>query len=141
MNIKRCKPTWTWSTASGSTEMLAFIEDDFRTTLKDCSASDVNSFVLSFRHLEQTISSCFTIKIMQSGWAKAGLIGLELHTIMSHWIGWRMLTAEQVQGIKNLLPSFFMKWLRMALCRTARCKPCSRSLMWTSTIIRLIAAL
>jgi hypothetical protein len=87
--------------------MLAFIADDFRNTLKHCSASDVNSFVLSFMHLEQTISSCFTVKIMQSGWAKAGLIGLEFHTIMSHWIGWRMLTAEQVQGIKNLLPSFF----------------------------------
>jgi hypothetical protein len=108
MNVKRCKPTWTWATAThASTEMHAWIAADFRQTMKHCSPTDVNSFVLSFLHLEQTLSSCFTLKTMQSGWAKAGLIGLEFHVIMSHWIGWRMLSAEQVQGIKDLLPSFF----------------------------------
>jgi hypothetical protein len=99
MQVKKSKPTWTWSTATGaSTEMLAFIDSDFRKTLGDCSPTDVNSFILSLLHLEATLSSCFTIKIMQSGWAKAGLIGLELNQIMSHWIGWKMLSAEQVQG-------------------------------------------
>jgi hypothetical protein len=108
MNVKRSKPTWSWSTGThASSEMNEFIDKDFRVTLGSCSQTDVNSFVLSFLHLEQTLSSCFTMKIMQSGWSKAGLIGLELHTIMSHWIGWRMLSAAQVQGIKNLLPSFF----------------------------------
>ena len=99
MHVKKLKPTWTWSTATGaSTEMHAFIDSDFRKTLGDCSPTDVNSFILSLLHLEATLSSCFTIKIMQSGWAKAGLIGLELNQIMSHWIGWKMLSAEQVQG-------------------------------------------
>jgi hypothetical protein len=108
MNIKRSKPTWTWSTAThASTEMVAWIDADFKKTMKNCSPTDINSFVLSFMHLEQTLSSCFTIKIVQGGWAKAGLIGLELHQIMSHWIGWKMLSAEQIQGIKDLLPAFF----------------------------------
>lgn len=124
MQVKKAKPNWTWSTATNaSTEMHAFINQDFRDTMMQTSASDVNSFVLSLLHLEQSLSSCFTIKTMQSGWAKAGLIGLELHQIMSHWIGWKLLSAEQVQGafdllivfqyltstsgIRNLLPAFF----------------------------------
>jgi hypothetical protein len=124
MQVKKSKPTWTWQSATcASTEMLQFIEKDFRKTMLNCSQTDVNSFVLSLRHLEQSLSSCFTVKTMQSGWAKAGLIGLELHQIMSHWIGWKHLSAEQVQGacvalcmhicvtfasgIRNLLPAFF----------------------------------
>ena len=125
MLVKKSKPTWTWATATNvSTEMGQFISSDFRETMKNCSQTDVNSFVLSLMHLEQTVSSCFTAKIMQSGWAKAGLIGLELNIIMSHWIGWKLLSAEQVQGafvylfiasqcltftsgIRNLLPAFF----------------------------------
>ncbi len=88
MQVKKSKPTWTWQTATGaSTEMSLFISKDFRKTMKNCSETDVNSFVLSLLHLEQSLSSCFTLKTMQSGWAKAGLIGLELHQIMSHWIG------------------------------------------------------
>ncbi len=127
MNIKRSKPTWTWSNASASTEMRMFVEEDgkLRTVLKKCSATDVNSFVLSFMHLERTISTCFTQKIMQSGWAKAGLIGLELHQVMSHWIGiaphqthpttqnlsritgWKKLPAKNIAAIIDLLPAFF----------------------------------
>jgi hypothetical protein len=99
MLVKKSKPTWTWATATNvSTEMGQFISSDFRETMKNCSQTDVNSFVLSLMHLEQTVSSCFTAKIMQSGWAKAGLIGLELHQIMSHWIGWKLLYAQQIQG-------------------------------------------
>jgi hypothetical protein len=103
----RCKPTWTWSTARASTEMKEYIRLSLRDTLKHTSPSDVNSFILSFMHLEQTLSQCFTMKTMQSGWGKAGLVGLELHKIMSHWIGWKDLSAQQVQGIKDLLPAFF----------------------------------
>jgi hypothetical protein len=101
MQIKKSKPTWTWQTAGGSSEMLAFlaVEGDFRETMRNCSATDVNSFILSFRHLESTISSCFTVKTMQSGWAKSGFIGLELDRIMSHWIGWKWLSAESVAGM------------------------------------------
>jgi hypothetical protein len=107
MQVKKSKPNWSWSTATNSsTEMNEFIRLDFRETLKGTSPSDVNSFVLSLMHLEQSLSSCFTMKTMQSGWAKAGLIGLELHQIMSHWIGWKMLSAEQVQGAFDLLIVF-----------------------------------
>jgi hypothetical protein len=107
MHAKKSKPTWTWSTATGaSTEMHAFIDRDFKKTLGNCSTTDMNSFILSLLHLETTLSSCFTIKIMQSGWAKAGLIGLELNQIMSHWIGWKMLSPESVQGAALLLLLF-----------------------------------
>jgi hypothetical protein len=87
--------------------MEKFIRLELRPTLCHASATDVNSFVLSFMHLEQTLSQCFTMKVMQSGWSKAGLIGLELHKIMSHWIGWKDMSADQVQGIKDLLPPYF----------------------------------
>jgi hypothetical protein len=107
MHVKKSKPTWTWSTATGaSDEMNKFIDKDFKKTLGNCSQTDMNSFILSLLHLETTLSSCFTIKIMQSGWAKAGLIGLELNQIMSHWIGWKMLSAESVQGAALLLLLF-----------------------------------
>jgi hypothetical protein len=101
MQIKKGKPTWTWSSATCvSDHMKEFLKDggDFKSTMKNCSKTDVNSFILSLMHLEQSLSSCFTLKTMQSGWAKAGLIGLELHQIMSHWIGWKYLSAQQVQG-------------------------------------------
>lgn len=100
MQIKKSKSSWTWQTAGGSTEMLAFLADDgdFRKTMRNCSATDVNSFILSFRHLESAMSSCFTVKTTQSGWAKSGFIGLELDRIMSHWIGWKWLSAESVAG-------------------------------------------
>ncbi len=78
MNIKRCKPNWTWATGSASEQMKEFIRLDLRKRLKNCSDSDRNSFELSFMHLESTLSTCFTHKMMQSGWAKAGLIGLEV---------------------------------------------------------------
>jgi hypothetical protein len=78
MNIKRCKPKWSWSSGSASEQMKNFIAKDLRSTLKDCSESDRNTFELSFMHLESTLSTCFTHKMMQSGWAKAGLIGLEV---------------------------------------------------------------
>jgi hypothetical protein len=89
--------------------MRAYIDnhEGLRDTLKHASSTDVNSFVLSFMHVEQTLSQCFTMKTMQSGWAKAGLVGLEMHIVMSHWIGWKDLSAAQVQGIKELLPPFF----------------------------------
>ncbi len=78
MNIKRCKPTWTWATGSASDQMKEFIKGDLRRVLAHCSDSDRNTFELSFMHLESTLSTCFTHRLMQSGWAKAGLIGLEV---------------------------------------------------------------
>lgn len=85
MNVKRCKPTWTWATGSASDQMQEFIKKDLRKTLKHCSDSDRNTFELSFMNLEWTLSTCFTHKLMLSGWAKAGLIGLEVRALRTRF--------------------------------------------------------
>ena len=160
MNVKRSKPTWTWSNASASSEMKAFVDPEkgqLREVLANCSQTDFNSFVLSFMHLETTISTCFTQKIMQSGWAKAGLIGLELHQVMSHWIGItphhtsHPKTPHAIQAGKCSLPRtlqeswsccqpFFMKLLKLEFYLMLRCRRCSLFLMSIFIITQLTGA-
>ena len=65
--------------------MQEFIKKDLRKTLKHCSDSDRNTFELSFMNLEWTLSTCFTHKLMLSGWAKAGLIGLEVRALRTRF--------------------------------------------------------
>ena len=107
MGIKRCKVKWTMQNGRPSKFMQAFIDGDFKEIMRNASASDQRTFILSLSHVERCISKHFTMDAVQSGWEKAGLIDLSFHTIMSHFLEWRQMPLENIQGVQACLPAFF----------------------------------
>ena len=107
MGIKRCKVKWTMQNGRPSKFMQAFIDGDFKEIMRNASASDQRTFILSLSHVERCISKHFTMDAVQSGWEKAGLIDLSFHTIMSHFLEWRHMPLENIQGVQACLPAFF----------------------------------
>lgn len=109
MFLKAEKLKWTWENAKPSEWMIMFVNDEkngFKKIMKNCSASDRNTFKMALYHLESTVSKNFCLQYCKSGWDCAGLVDLNFNTIMSHWIGFEQLTGEQVKGITDLLPAF-----------------------------------
>jgi hypothetical protein len=100
----KCK--WTHGNAAPSKTMMKFINDVMNVILCDASASDRNTFALALMHLEATISSNFTRKLIQKGWEVAGLVDLSFHKVMSHWLGYINMRAEDINGLVSLLPCF-----------------------------------
>ena len=107
MGIKRDKTKWTVQNGRPSKMMSRFIEKNFAEIMKDVSASDRRTFVLALSHVERCISKFFTLDAVQSGWEKAGLIDLNFHTIMSHFLEWRNMSLADIEGIQGCLPAFF----------------------------------
>jgi hypothetical protein len=112
MFMKADKLRWNWENGKPGEWMVMFVDgvkgkpSDFQDIMKDCSASDRNTFKMALFHLEDTISKNFCLQYCKSGWDRAGLVDLNFHTIMSHWIGYENLTAPQVKGITELIPAF-----------------------------------
>jgi hypothetical protein len=100
----KCK--WTFSNATPSTMMVDFYKNVFEKIMCNASASDRNTFKLSLYHMEACISKNFNRHVMQAGWQKSGLIDLDFHKIMSHWLGYENLTCDAVNGLVGLLPPF-----------------------------------
>jgi hypothetical protein len=106
MSIKRAKLKWTEKSGRPSTSMQMFIDSEFKTIMHKVSATDKRTFILALSHVEHTISKHFHMDALQSGWEKAGLIDLNFHTIMGHWLEWQNMKPENVTGVQNLLPTF-----------------------------------
>ena len=106
MSIKRAKLKWTEKSARPSTSMQLFIDSEFEKIMSKVSATDKRTFILALSHVEHTISKHFHMDAVQSGWEKAGLIDLNFHTMMGHWLDWRNMKPENVAGVVNLLPVF-----------------------------------
>jgi hypothetical protein len=104
---KPYKVKWTMANGRPSTMMQTFIDSTFLPIMKDVSASDKRTFVLALSHTDRIISKHFTLDAVQSGWEKAGLVDLSFHTMMSHYLDWRNMSLENIEGIQRLLPSFF----------------------------------
>jgi hypothetical protein len=100
----KCK--WTFANAAPSTMMVDFYTNVFEKIMANASASDRNTFKLSLYHVEACISKNFNRHVMQAGWQKSGLIDLDFHKIMSHWIGYENLSCDAVNGLVGLLPAF-----------------------------------
>jgi len=103
---KADKCNWTFANAAPSTFMVNFIEAVFDKIMAKASASDRNTFKLSLMHVESCISKNFNRHVMQAGWQKAGLIDLDFHKVMSHWLGYERLPCDAVNGLVGMLPPF-----------------------------------
>lgn len=106
MSIKRAKLKWTEKSGRPSTCMQMFIQSKFTEIMSKVSATDKRTFILALSHVEHTISKHFHMDAVQSGWEKAGLIDLNFHTVMGHWLPWKDMKPENVAGVVNLLPVF-----------------------------------
>jgi hypothetical protein len=87
--------------------MHRFIEESLQEVLKHASSGRRNAFRLTLLHIEATVSEVFTVRRIRRGWEKAGLLDLNYHTIMSHWLPWIHQDAYQIAGIEALFPAFF----------------------------------
>jgi hypothetical protein len=87
--------------------MLQFIGQSLLEVLKNASAGRRNAFRLTLLHIEATVSEVFTVRRIRRGWEKAGLLDLNYHTIMSHWLPWAQQTPRQIEGFESLFPAFF----------------------------------
>jgi hypothetical protein len=103
---KADKCNWTYHNAKPSGTMVQFIEQVFKKVMRNASTSDQNTFILSLMHVEGTISKNFNRVTMQKGWEVSGLIDLSFHKVMSHWMGYVHIRAEDVNGLLGLLPAF-----------------------------------
>ena len=109
----KCK--WTFANAAPSIWMQNFIDDVFDNIMAKASASDRNTFRLSLMHVETCISKNFNRHVMQAGWQKAGLIDLDFHKVMSHWLGYENLSCDAVNGWSGCCRLFFTKWELLSL--------------------------
>jgi hypothetical protein len=87
--------------------MHRFIATSLMDVLKHTSLGRRNAFRLTMLHIEATVSEVFTVRRIRRGWEKAGLLDLNYHQIMSHWIPWVHQDAYQIAGIESLFPAFF----------------------------------
>jgi len=106
MSIKKENPKWTVKSGRPSGFMQLFIDNEFTTIMKNVSASDKRTFILALSNVERSISKHFHMDAVQSGWEKAGLIDLNFHAIMGHFLEYRNMTRENIEGVQSLLPSF-----------------------------------
>ncbi len=81
--------------------------ESLQEVLKDASVGRRNAFRLTLLHIEATVSEVFTVRRVRRGWEKAGLLDLNYHTIMSHWLPWVQQTPSQIEGFESLFPAFF----------------------------------
>ena len=90
--------------------MAEFIRSSLYVVLKDVSKGRRNAFEITLRNIEAAISEIFTVRRIRRGWEKSGLLDLNYHQIMSHWLPWKQQMPWQIAGIEALFPAFFLKW-------------------------------
>ena len=107
--LKGRKPNWTMKNSCASPTMANWIIKSLYKVLSAVSRGRRNAFELVFRHIESAISEVFTIRRIRRGWEKSGLLDLNYHTIMSHWLPWAQQSPAQILGIESLFPAFFFE--------------------------------
>jgi hypothetical protein len=105
--LKGQKPKWTMQSSCASPTMAAYIRDNLYVVLKDVSKGRRNAFEVTLRNIEAAISEVFTVRRIRRGWEKSGLLDLNYHQIMSHWLPWKQQSPWQIAGIEALFPAFF----------------------------------
>jgi hypothetical protein len=105
--LKGQRPHWTFASSCATPTMHRFIDQSLMDVLKHTSLGRRNAFRLTLLHIEATVSEVFTVRRIRRGWEKAGLLDLNYHQIMSHWIPWVHQDALQISGIESLFPAFF----------------------------------
>ena len=107
--LKGRKPNWTMKNSCASPTMAEWIRTSLCAVLSAVSRGRRNAFELTFRHIEAAISEVFTIRRIRRGWEKSGLLDLNYHTMLSHWVPWAQQSPEQISGIESLFPAFFFE--------------------------------
>ena len=107
--LKGQKPNWSMRSSCTSPRMAEYIRTNLYSVLKDVSKGRRNAFEITLRNIESAISEIFTVRRIRRGWEKSGLIDLNYHQIMSHWLPWNQQTPWQIAGIETLFPAFFFE--------------------------------
>ncbi len=107
--LKGQKPKWSMKTSCASPTVAEFIRTSMYDVLKDVSRGRRNAFELTLRNIESAISEVFTVRRIRRGWEKSGLLDLNYHQIMSHWLPWSHQLPWQIEGIEALFPAFFFE--------------------------------
>jgi hypothetical protein len=107
--LKGQKPKWSMRSSCATTVMAEFIRDSLYVVLKDVSKGRRNAFEVTLRNIEAAISEVFTVRRIRRGWEKSGLLDLNYHQIMSHWLPWNQQAPWQIAGIEALFPAFFFE--------------------------------
>jgi hypothetical protein len=107
--LKGQKPKWSMRSSCATPTMGEYIRNSFYAVLKDVSKGRRNAFELTLRNIESAISEVFTVRRIRRGWEKSGLLDLNYHQIMSHWLPWNQQAPWQIAGIEALFPAFFFE--------------------------------
>jgi hypothetical protein len=107
--LKGQKPKWCMRSSCATPTMAEYIRSSLYVVLKDVSKGRRNAFELTLRNIESAISEVFTVKRIRRGWEKSGLLDLNYHQIMSHWLPWNQQSPWQIAGVEALFPAFFFE--------------------------------
>jgi hypothetical protein len=107
--LKGQKPKWSMQSSCATPTMAEFIRSSLYVVLKNVSKGRRNAFELTLRNIESAVSEVFTVRRIRRGWEKSGLLDLNYHQIMSHWLPWKQQAPWQIAGIEALFPAFFFE--------------------------------